>query len=65
MHPQSSFNDRRLVMLLFAIFVKRLGGKVEVTQADIDDVAFGRLDEEGREDGSLEFRLVEREEGVQ
>jgi hypothetical protein len=60
MHPQSNLNDPKLTTLLFAILVKRLGGKVEIAQADIDDVAFNRLLEEGREDGILEFRLLER-----
>lgn len=60
MHPQSNLNDPMLTSLLFAILVKRLGGKVEIAQADIDDVAFNRLKEEGREDGTLEFRLLER-----
>jgi hypothetical protein len=31
-----------------------------ITQADIDDIAFNKLEEEGREDGTLEFRLLER-----
>lgn len=60
MHPQSNLNDPMLTSLLFAILVKRLGRKVEISQADIDDVAFNRLEEEVREDGTLEFRLLER-----
>jgi len=60
MDARSNLNNPRLTTILFAILVKRLGGKTEITQADIDDIAFNRLEEEGREDGSLEFRLVER-----
>jgi hypothetical protein len=53
-------HDPVLTPILFAILVKRLGGRAEITQADIDDIAFSRLEEEGREGGSLEFRLVYR-----
>ncbi len=61
MDERSNLNNPRLTTILFAILVKRLGGKAEITQADIDDIAFNRLEEEGRQDGSLEFRLVERQ----
>lgn len=57
---QSHLNNPIFTTLLFAIMVKRLGGIVEITQADIDAVAFNRLEEEGREDGSIAFRLIER-----
>lgn len=60
MDSNSNLNDPKLTAILFAILVKRLGGKVQIVQADIDDVAFNRLEEEMREDGSLEFRLVAR-----
>lgn len=58
--PKGSFNNPVLTTILFAIMVKRLGGKVTITQTDIDDVAYNRLDEDGCDDGSLEFRLVQR-----
>jgi hypothetical protein len=60
MHPQSNLNNPELTTILFAILVKRLGGMAVITQADIDDIAFNKLEEEGREDGTLEFRLLER-----
>ena len=59
-HPQSNLNDPALTTLLFAILVNRLGGKAVITQADIDEVAFNRLVEQGHEDGTLEFTLVQR-----
>lgn len=58
--PRSNLNDPQLTTILFAVMVHKLGGKVEITQADIDLVAFNRLEEVGREDGSLAFRLIER-----
>ena len=61
MDSRSNLNNPALTTLLFAVLVKRLGGKAEITQADIDDIAFNRLDEDVREDGSLEFRLIERQ----
>ena len=57
---QSNLNDPALTTLLFAVLVKRLGGCVKITQADIDSVAYNRLEERGNEDDSVEFRLVER-----
>ncbi len=61
MDKRSNLNNPQLTTLLFAILVKRLGGKALITQGDIDAVAYNRLEEEGRADGSLEFRLVERQ----
>lgn len=60
MDSRSNLNNPNLTTILFAIMVKRLGGRVEITQADIDDIAYNRLLEDGREDGSIEFRLEER-----
>lgn len=56
----SHLNDPNLTIILFAILVKRLGGNVTITQADIDDIAYGHMVEEGHEDGSLSFQLNER-----
>ncbi len=56
----SNLNDPTLTPILFAILVKRLGGEVKIVQADIDDIAYNKLEEEGKGDGSLEFRLIER-----
>lgn len=60
MSSRTNLTDPQLTALLFAVLVKRLGGKVKITQVDIDDIAYNRLEEKGREDGSLEFRLIER-----
>lgn len=59
---KSNFNDPALTVILFAVLVKRLGGRAEITQTDIDAAAYTRLFEEGREDGSVEFTLVERQQ---
>jgi hypothetical protein len=56
----SNLNNPRLNLLLFAVMVHKLGGKVEITQADIDQVAYNQLAEEGRDDGTVQFRLIER-----
>lgn len=56
----SNLNNPALTTILFAILVKRLGGKVEITQADVDDIAYNRLEEESFSDGSLQFTLIER-----
>ena len=60
MHVKSILNNPELALILFAVMVKRLGGTVLITQADIDEVAYNRMEEEGFGDGSIEFRLVER-----
>lgn len=62
MDKNSYLNDPNLVVLFLAIMVRRQGGKIWITQEDVDAVAFNRLEEEGFEDGSVEFRLVERKE---
>lgn len=51
--------DPKLTLLLFAAMVDRFGGKITITQADIDRVAFNHL-EEDMTDGVLTVRLVER-----
>lgn len=61
MDRNSTLNNPKLTTILFAILVKRLGGRAKITQADIDDIAYNRLEEEGKDDGSLEFRLIERQ----
>lgn len=61
MDRNSNLNNPVLTTILFAILVKRLGGRAGITQADIDDIAYNLLEEEGKEDGSLEFRLIERQ----
>lgn len=47
-------------MLMLAIMVKRAGGEAQITQQDIDSVAFGRLIEERYQDGSIVFKYEER-----
>ena len=58
--PYSRMLSPELTTILFAILVKRLGGTALITQADIDDIAYNRLEEEVFGNGSLEFKLVER-----
>ena len=60
MDKRSNLNDPKLTTILFAILVKRLGGKTTITQVDIDDIAYNALEEEGKDDGSIEFRFIER-----
>lgn len=54
-------DDPTVKMLVIAILLKRLGGKATITQADIDDVAYNRILEEGHGDGSIELRFAERD----
>ena len=61
---RSNLNNPSLTTALFAVLVKRLGGNVEICQADLDEIAFNSLEEEGREDGSLRFTLLEREKSL-
>ena len=56
----SAILDPKLTIILFSILVKRLGGTVRIEQTDIDEIAYGRLGEEGFEDGSLEFTVVDK-----
>ena len=60
MDSRSNLNNPELTTLFFAVLVKQLGGRAEITQSAIDGVAFNLLEEEVREDGSIEFRLQER-----
>ena len=57
---RSCLNDPNLNILILAILVKRLGGKVKITQRDIDDISHNLLNETVEVDGSLEFNLIER-----
>lgn len=43
----SCLDDPKLVRIVVAALVAKLGGSVTITQADIDDVAFNRVIEEG------------------
>jgi len=58
---QSNLNDPKFTTIIFAAIVKKLGGSVTITQADIDEVAYNCLEEKGNMDGSLEFRPIERQ----
>jgi hypothetical protein len=64
MDANSNLTNPELTTIFFAILVKRLGGTAKITQSDVDDVAYNLLEEEGREDGSIEFRLVERKQSA-
>lgn len=49
------------LMLVVAVLVDRLGGEVEITQADIDKIAYGRLLEgENTTTGALALKLEQR-----
>lgn len=60
MDEKSYLNDPQFTTLLFASLVKRSGGNVLISQSDIDEVAYCLLVEEGRSDGTIEFRLIGR-----
>jgi len=60
MDTRSRLNDSSLNILILSILVKRLGGKVKITQHDIDDISYNRLEETVDIDGSLEFNFIER-----
>lgn len=55
----SNLNNPVLTTILFAVLVKRLGGIVQITQADIDEVAYNRLDEDANEQ-RIEFTYIEK-----
>lgn len=58
MAKQSVLNDPQLALLLLAVLVDRLGGQVQITQADVNIVAYNRLDERLLIDNSVEFTLI-------
>lgn len=61
MDPRSALRDPARMMLIIAVLVKRLGGSAKITQADIDDVAFNFLQEDGDiPDNSITLFLRER-----
>ena len=60
MDDRSLFADEILVQTVVAILVKRLGGVVSITQADIDDVAFIFLVEDNNGRDKLSLRLQNR-----
>lgn len=47
------FNNPVLVRIIMAILIKNLGGSVDITQQDIDEVAYNILDETQNVDGSI------------
>lgn len=59
-HPLSNLHNPALTTILFAVMVKRLGGRVKITQSDIDDIAYSRLLESADATGAIEFETVER-----
>jgi hypothetical protein len=52
-------SNNQLHLLVIAVLIKRLGGEVEISQEEIDDVAYGRIDEIGYDD-SLKLTPKER-----
>ena len=52
------FTDPTVNMLVVAVLVQKLGGTVSITQADIDQVAFLRLMENGADDGAITLELT-------
>ena len=56
----SHLDDRTTRILIVAALVKKLGGKVNITQDDVDEVAYNELIETGEEDNSLTFTYIER-----
>lgn len=57
---ESNLNDPLLTTVLVACMVNKLGGSVEITQADIDTVSYNTLIEDAKEGGSIIFTLVKR-----
>jgi len=49
-----------LNLIVVTILVKRLGGSVKINQADIDDIAYNRLEETGDPDGSIRLKFLEK-----
>jgi len=61
MFKRSKLNNREMTILIIAALVKKLGGRVEIHQSDIDDVAYNTLMEDGGfADGHMVFYLKER-----
>ena len=60
----STLKNPEFTIPLFAILVKRLGGKVTITQSDLDEVQSDVL-EECNMDGVLEFKLVEQDKSAE
>ena len=58
MHKSSFLGDPVKTLLVIAILVKRLGGAVNINQSDIDEVAYGKLMEDGHEDGSFSLFIA-------
>lgn len=58
----SNLEDPLLVSIIVGILVKKLGGKVSITQEDVDAIAHNRLVEGGLEDGTLFFEVEERKQ---
>lgn len=57
----SYFNDRQLVILVTAVLVEKLGGRITITQKDIDRVAFNRLMEDvDPQNGQITLRIERR-----
>ena len=55
----TNIGNPAVVKLLLAVLVKRLGGEVTISQADIDAVAYGRLLEGEDQTGACIIKLEE------
>lgn len=55
--PTVVFSDPTITMTVVGLLVAKLGGKVTVTQADVDAIAYAQLLEHGHPDGSIELEV--------
>ncbi len=55
-----SLSDPGFVAALFAVLVKKLGGEVQINQADFDDIAYSFMEEHHTTDGAIVFKLMDK-----
>lgn len=55
---ESLLSNPQTGSVLFALLVQRLGGKVSITQADIDDMYGFRLLENHDAENGIEFKII-------
>jgi len=58
--PKLYLDDVGFCKIALSILVKRMGGVVTISQADIDGVAFNRIHEEHMSDGTLRLRFEQK-----
>lgn len=49
----------QIVLLIIAVMIEKLGGSIEITQEDIDRIAYKNLMERGN-DGTLQISLMDK-----